>query len=113
MINIIAVDSLRSLPISATYGLSIFFLYGLMALFFFIPCALVTAELATGWPNTGGIYVWVREAFGRRWGFFVIFMQWIYNIVWFPTIMAFIASTCHITLTPLFLKILMSSSPSS
>lgn len=94
MINIIAVDSLRSLPISATYGLSIFFLYGLMAVFFFIPCALVTAELATGWPNTGGIYVWVREAFGRRWGFFVIFMQWIYNIVWFPTIMAFIASTC-------------------
>lgn len=94
MINVIAVDSLRSLPISATYGFSIFFLYGFMALFFFIPCALVTAELATGWPNTGGIYVWVREAFGRRCGFFVIFMQWIYNIVWFPTIMAFIASTC-------------------
>lgn len=94
MINIIAVDSLRSLPISATYGMSIFFLYGLMAIFFFIPCALVVAELATAWPNTGGIYVWVREAFGRRWGFFVIFMQWIYNVVWFPTIMAFIASTC-------------------
>ena len=94
MINIIAVDNLRSLPISATYGLSLFFLYGLIAIFFFIPCALVTAELATGWPTTGGIYIWVREAFGKRWGFFVISMQWMYNIVWFPTIMAFIAGNC-------------------
>lgn len=100
MINIIAIDSLRSLPIAAVYGMSLVTLYGLMALVFFIPCALVVAELATGWSNTGGIYVWVREAFGRRAGFAVIFMQWIYNVIWFPTITAFVASTALYFINP-------------
>jgi len=93
MINIIAVDSLRTLPIGAEYGFSLVFYYGLAALIFFIPIALVTAELATGWPATGGLYVWVREAFGERIGFFTIWLQWVYNVVWYPTILAFIAGT--------------------
>jgi putative glutamate/gamma-aminobutyrate antiporter len=91
MINIIAVDNLRSLPISAQYGFSLVFFYIVSALVFFIPSALVSAELATGWPNTGGVYIWVREAFGKRWGFLVIWLQWIYNVVWYPTILAFLA----------------------
>ncbi|AHE67239.1 amino acid transporter [Legionella oakridgensis ATCC 33761 = DSM 21215] len=55
--------------------------------------ALVAAELATAYPETGGIYIWVREAFGRRAGFITIWLQWIYNVVWYPTILAFIAAT--------------------
>lgn len=93
MINVIAVDSLRSLAISANYGFSLVFYYILGACLFFLPVALVSAELATGWPRIGGIYVWVREAFGKRWGFFAIWLQWIYNIVWFPTILTFVAGT--------------------
>ncbi len=100
MINIIAVDSLRTLPISAEYGFSLVFFYLVGALIFFIPVALVAAELATGWPQTGGIYVWVREAFGRRAGFITIWLQWIYNVVWYPTILAFIASTCSYLFAP-------------
>ena len=92
MINVIAVDSLRSLPFSAEYGFSLVFFYILAAITFFFPTALVAAELATGWPNKGGIYVWVREAFGERWGFLVIWLQWIYNVVWYPTIF------CHLLL---------------
>lgn len=91
MINVIAVDNLRSLTAGAEYGFALVFFYALAALLFFIPTILVTAELATGWPNTGGVYVWVREAFGPRWGFLTIWLQWIYNVVWFPTIFAFIA----------------------
>jgi putative glutamate/gamma-aminobutyrate antiporter len=93
MINIIAVDSLRSLPISAEYGFSIVFFYILGALLFLIPTALVAAELATGWPQTGGIYVWLREAFGKRAGFAIIWLQWLYNVVWYPTIMSLLAAT--------------------
>ena len=93
MINVIAVDSLRSLPISAEYGFSLVFFYIIGGLFFLIPTALVAAELATGWPETGGIYVWVKQAFGKRWGFFVIWLQWLYNIVWYPTIMSLLAAT--------------------
>jgi amino acid transporter len=93
MINVIAVDSIRSLPFSAVYGFSLLFFYLLAALTFFIPSALVAAELGTGWPTTGGIYVWVREAFGKKWSFFTIWLSWVYNLFWYPTIMALIAGT--------------------
>jgi glutamate:GABA antiporter len=93
MINVIAVDSLRTLPISAKLGASLISYYIIAALAFFIPVALVAAELATTFPQKGGIYVWVREAFGKRAGFITIWLQWIYNVVWYPTILAFIAAT--------------------
>lgn len=100
MINIIAVDSLRTLPISAKLGLSLISYYIVAAFAFFIPVALVAAELATAYPNTGGIYVWVREAFGRRAGFITIWLQWIYNVVWYPTMLAFIAATLSYLIAP-------------
>jgi glutamate:GABA antiporter len=93
MINVIAVDSLRTLPISAKLGASLISYYIVAALAFFIPVALVAAELATAFPKRGGIYIWVREAFGKRAGFITIWLQWIYNVVWYPTILAFIAAT--------------------
>src|SRR5689334_358993 len=93
MINVIAVDSLRSLPAGAEYGFSLVFFYLVAALVFFIPTALVSAELATAWPKTGGIYIWTRTAFGRHWGLLAIWLQWIYNVIWYPTILSFIAAT--------------------
>ncbi len=100
MINVIAVDSLRSLPFSAKLGVPLLFYYLIAAITFFIPIALVAAELATTYPNTGGLYVWVREAFGRRAGFITIWLQWIYNVVWYPTILAFIAATLAYLFAP-------------
>lgn len=100
MINVIAVDSLRTLPISAEYGLTLIFYYLAAALIFFIPTALVAAELATGWPKTGGIYVWVREAFGERFGFLIIWLQWFYNLVWYPTILSLVAATLAYLINP-------------
>lgn len=100
MINVIAVDSLRTLPLSAKLGLSLVSYYLIAAFAFFIPVALVAAELATAYPNTGGIYVWVREAFGKRIGFITIWLQWIYNVVWYPTILAFIAATLSYLFAP-------------
>lgn len=100
MINVIAIDSLRTLPMGAVYGFSLVFYYLLAALVFFVPVALVAAELATGWPETGGIYVWVRQAFGKKIAFVTIFLQWFYNICWYPTIMSFIAATLAYCLDP-------------
>lgn len=100
MINVIAVDSLRSLPFSAEYGFSLVFYYLLASITFFIPTALIAAELATGWPNKGGIYVWVREAFGDLAGFIIIWLQWVYNIVWYPTILSFIGGTLAYLINP-------------
>ncbi len=93
MINVIAVDNLRTLPISAKLGLPLIFFYVIAALAYFIPVALVAAELASAYPQTGGIYIWVREAFGKSAAFVTIWLQWIYNVVWYPTILIFIAET--------------------
>lgn len=93
MITVIAVDSLRSIPLSAQYGYSLVFYYILGAITFLIPTALVSAELASTFPKTGGLYIWIREAFGDTWASFVIWLQWIYNICWYPTILAVLAAS--------------------
>lgn len=100
MINVIAMDSLRNLPINAEYGLHIIFMYALGTLFFLLPCILITAELATNRPLTGGNYIWVRDAFGEKWGFTNSWLLWIYNVVWFPTILSFIAASIAYLINP-------------
>jgi putative glutamate/gamma-aminobutyrate antiporter len=100
MINVIAIDSLRGIPMGAHYGFSLIFYYCITGLAFFIPSALVSAELATAWPQTGGIYVWVREAFGVPIAFMVSWIQWIYNICWYPTILSFLAATVAFLINP-------------
>ena len=98
MLNVSIMLSLRTLPVVAQWGLSSLFFFFIVGLFFLLPCALVSAELATGWPKSGGIYIWVREAFGDRLGFFSIWMQWVHNVAWYPVILSFVATTfAHIT----------------
>jgi amino acid transporter len=100
MINIIAVDSIRTLPISAQYGFSLVFYYLIGGLFFLIPSALIAAELGTGWPETGGLYIWIKEAFGKRVGATIIWLNWIYNLAWYPTIMALVAGISAYLINP-------------
>jgi hypothetical protein len=75
--------SFRGLPAEAEYGLVSIFYYVFAAVFFLIPVSLVAAELATGWPQKGGVFRWVGEAFGPRWGFVAIFLQWAESTIWF------------------------------
>jgi putative glutamate/gamma-aminobutyrate antiporter len=100
MINVATIGSVKNWPITAEYGLSSVVLFILAALLFFIPTALVSAELATGWPENGGVFLWVKEAFGHRTGFLAIWLQWIQNVVWYPTILSFVASTLAYAVNP-------------
>lgn len=100
MLNVSIMASLRNLPLVAEYGWSAVFYFCLVAVMFLIPCALVSAELATGWPKAGGIYIWVREALGDRWGFFAIWMQWVHNVAWYPVILSFVATTLAFLINP-------------
>jgi glutamate:GABA antiporter len=104
MINIIAIDSLRNLPANAAKGYPILSYYLIAALLFLLPCALITAELATRYPEKGGVYVWVREAFGKRVAFFTIWLQWIYNVTWYPTILLFLATNIAYFIYPQMLS---------
>lgn len=91
MLTVVAVASLRSLPAIATYGLGSVTLFIIPAIFFLVPTALVAAELATGWK--GGVFTWVRTGLGNRWGFQAIWLQWVQNVIWYPTQIAFIAAS--------------------
>jgi putative glutamate/gamma-aminobutyrate antiporter len=100
MINIAAICNIGSLTIPASNGFSALFYLTIAALFFFIPVALVSAELASGWPQRGGVYVWVKEALGSRFGFLAIWMQWMENIIWYPTSLSFIVATSAYIFNP-------------
>ena len=92
MMHAAIILNLRGLPLLAREGYSLIFYLLFSVIFFLFPSALVSAELATGWPHGGGVYRWVKEAFGDRLGFVAIWLQWIQNIVLYPTILAFTAS---------------------
>ena len=101
MMNVAAIVSLRGLPAEAEYGLSSVFYYIFAAVFFLIPVALAAAEMATAWPQKGGVFRWVGEAFGGRLGFVAIFLQWMQNTIWFPTVLTFAAvSVAYIGTNP-------------
>ena len=72
-INITAVLTITWLPAAAVYGAQSILLWISATLLFFIPLGLVSTELATTWPDQGGLYVWVSEAFGKRAGFMVCY----------------------------------------
>ncbi len=88
--NVTAVVSLRGLASEAVYGLSSAFYYLFAAIVFLIPTAMVAAELAAMFSNKqGGVFRWVGEAFGARWGFLAIWIQWIQSTIWYPTVLTF------------------------
>ncbi len=91
MMNVAAIVSLRGLAAESTYGLSSAFYYLFAALFFLIPVSLVAAELTTAWPQKGGVFRWVGEAFGAKLGFVAIWLLWIQSTIWFPTVLTFAA----------------------
>lgn len=89
LLNVTAIISLNNLPSEAEYGLSAVFYYLFGAVFFLVPVALVAAELATGWPEKGGVFRWVGEAFRGRFGFMAMFLAFIEVCVFLPTALTF------------------------
>ncbi len=102
IMNVTAVVSLRGLASEAIYGVQSAFYYLFAALVFLIPTAMVAAELAAMFSNKqGGVFRWVGEAFGDRWGFLAIWLQWIQSTIWYPTVLTFGAvSIAFIGLNP-------------
>jgi len=94
-----AVISLRGLPMMAQEELTMFFYIFFATFLFLIPAALVGAELGSAFAaKGGGIYTWVKEAFNPHLGFTAIFLQWIQNVVWYPTVLGFAAASIAYTI---------------
>lgn len=100
MITAISVDSIRNLPATALFGSNLLFFFLIASFFFLIPCALIAAELTSTSNKHGGVYIWVKNAFGVRAGFLAIWFQWIENVIWYPTILSFVAGTVGYLIAP-------------
>lgn len=84
-------------PTFATSKFSLVFFVILGGLFWFLPTALISAEMASvkGWED-GGVFSWVGESLGDRWGFAAIFFQWFQITVGFVTMDYFIVGSLSI-----------------
>lgn len=78
-------------PTFATSGFNLVFFLLLGGILWFLPVALCAAEMATvdGWQE-GGIFAWVGNTLGERFGFAAIFFQWFQITVGFVTMIYFI-----------------------
>lgn len=97
---IAAIDNIRNLPAAALFGSALIFFFGFSAIAFLIPTSLVAAELSATFPEQGGVYHWVRKAFGEKWAMAAIWLQWINTMVWYPTMLSFIAGTAAYLVDP-------------
>ena len=53
-----------------------------LAITFFVPSALISAELGAAIPDEGGAYVWCRMAFGRSFAALVSLLYWAGTPLW-------------------------------
>jgi amino acid transporter len=81
------VGSIAQLSDSATFGLGAVTVYLIPAVLFLLPVGLVSAELATS--HEGGIFVWVREAFGDRTGFQATWFVFMNSVTLYPSLLSF------------------------
>ena len=104
LITIVSVDSIRNLPATAIFGSQIFFFFIAACLLFLLPCAFISAELSAHESqqksNHGGIYYWLKAAFGEKIAFVGIWFQWLENVIWYPAILSFIAGTLAYIISP-------------
>jgi amino acid transporter len=100
LLIVAAIDSIRTLPTTALFGSSLIFFFILSAIFFLLPVAFVSAELSSRYPDQGGVYYWIQHAFGERMGALAVWLQWINTMVWYPTMLLFIAGTAAYLIHP-------------
>ncbi|HET7200837.1 MAG TPA: APC family permease, partial [Burkholderiales bacterium] len=80
---ILVVDQLTA---TASIGVSSIGWWAIAIVFFFVPSALVIAELSTTYPEQGGIYAWVLRAFGRKMAARTTYWYWVNVGMWMPSV---------------------------
>lgn len=87
LFNLVAIVGLRWLATAAKAGPSALTLWVLAALLFFVPQGLVVTELASRFPQEGGIYQWTKRALGERHGYLCGWCYWINNVLYYPNLL--------------------------
>lgn len=87
-----AVVSVEVLGQVSSFGGQTFTWALVLAVFFLVPYALIFAEVGSTFTGEGGVYVWVRRAFGRPLAAIAALLTWVTQPVWVGGSMAFIAA---------------------
>lgn len=94
---------------AAAIGNQQFFWWIFLIITFLLPYGMVVAELGTTYDSDGGLYDWVRDALGDKWGARVSWYYWINFPLWiaslatlFPPILDLVFGT-EMGLAPTFL----------
>src|SRR6476619_2439990 len=98
--NIVAVVGLRWISRSARLGAPSVTLWVLAWLAFFLPLTAAIVELSRRHSESGGIYAWVRRAFGPRHGFLCGWCVWVNNLFYFPSLLLFVAANLLVAAGP-------------
>jgi len=76
----------ESVAPTAAIGNSQYFWWILLILGFCVPYGMISAELGSTFPSEGGMYDWVKKAFGKRmagrvaWNYWINFPLWIASL---------------------------------
>src|SRR5579859_4407370 len=88
LFNITAIVGLRWLTTAASqFSIASILMWVLAMAVFFIPSAIAVRELSDIDPGAGGMYRWVRRAFGPMHGFIAGWGYWVNNLFYFPSLL--------------------------
>ncbi len=86
LFTVCAILVMDTLAPSAAIGPSSISWWLITLVLFFIPYGLITAELGTTYPEQGGLYVWIKNAFGEKWAARTTWLYWINVALWMPSV---------------------------
>jgi len=93
----ITLDSVATVAASGWRGVGVFVV---LAALFYAPYGFITAELGSAFPQEGGIYVWIREAYGERVGGVCAWFYWVNLAYWAPAVFVIFAGTVRSAFWP-------------
>ena len=86
LFTVSAILLLDTLTAAASVGAPSVFWWIFLGIIFFVPFALICAEMGCAYPEQGGIYAWIRDGYGGRWASRATWCYWVNTAVWMPAI---------------------------
>lgn len=86
LFTVCAILVIDQLAAAASIGVQSIFWWLLTLVLFFIPYGLITAELGSTYTEEGGIYAWVRRAYGGVWAGRAAWLWWVNVAFWMPSV---------------------------
>lgn len=81
-----AIFGVEAIATAAAIGPSAISWWLIFIIGYFLPFGLISAELGSTYPEQGGIYAWVKRAFGDKWAGRTTWYYWISLPIWIPAI---------------------------